>query len=118
MQDDKVESVCKVTTVHGDSLDLIAIRCQYRTPTNESQPSNSDNQCPRKAPPYCEANSVWGFHWAASATVGGIFLHKDPRLLPIMFIITADIAGGNATIAELKWAVANTTPNDEFCIPT
>lgn len=66
------------------------------------------------------------FHWAGEVRVGvcvcesegSKFLQKDPRLLPIMFIITADIAAGNATIAELKCAVAKTTPNDEFCIPT
>jgi len=36
----------------------------------------------------------------------------------MMFIITADIAGGNATIGEVKCDAANTTPKEEFCIPT
>lgn len=41
-----------------------------------------------------------------------------PKVLPMIFIITADIAGGNAIIGEEKWEVAKTTPNEEFCIPT
>lgn len=36
----------------------------------------------------------------------------------MIFIITAEIAGGNATIADAKWEVARTTPKEEFCIPT
>lgn len=47
-----------------------------------------------------------------------MYLQKKPRLLPMMFIITADIAGGNATIGEVKCDAANTTPKEEFCIPT
>ena len=35
-----------------------------------------------------------------------------------MFMITADMAGGNATIGDGKWDVAKTTPKEEFCIPT
>lgn len=31
---------------------------------------------------------------------------------------TADIAEGNATIGEVKWEVAKTTPSEEFCMPT
>ena len=36
----------------------------------------------------------------------------------MMFMITADMAGGNATIGDGKWDVAKTTPKEEFCIPT
>ena len=47
-----------------------------------------------------------------------MYLQKKPKVLPMMFIITADIAGGNATIDDVKWAVAKTTPKEEFCMPT
>lgn len=53
-----------------------------------------------------------------TSSEGSTYLQQNARVLPIMFIITADIAGGNATIAELKCEVAKTTPNDELCIPT
>lgn len=36
----------------------------------------------------------------------------------MIFIITAEIAGGNATMDEVKCAVAKTTPKEEFCMPT
>lgn len=36
----------------------------------------------------------------------------------MIFIMTADIAAGNATIGDVKWDVARTTPREEFCIPT
>ena len=49
---------------------------------------------------------------------GLMCLQMTPKLLPMIFMITADIAGGNATIGEAKWDVAKTTPNEEFCIPT
>lgn len=49
---------------------------------------------------------------------GLVYLQKKPRLLPMMFMITADIAGGNATMGEVKCDAANTTPKEEFCIPT
>lgn len=39
-------------------------------------------------------------------------------MLPIMFMTTAETAGGSATKGEEKCAVAKTTPRDEFCIPT
>jgi hypothetical protein len=35
-----------------------------------------------------------------------------------MFMMTAESAAGKATKEEEKCAVANTTPKDEFCIPT
>lgn len=54
----------------------------------------------------------------AESEEGSINLQKKPKLLPMIFIITADIAGGNATNPEVKCEVAKTTPNDEFCIPT
>lgn len=41
-----------------------------------------------------------------------------PKLLPMIFIITAEMAAGSATKGEVKWEVAKTTPNEEFCIPT
>ena len=40
------------------------------------------------------------------------------KLLPIIFITTADMAGGSATSGEVKWEVAKTKPKTEFCIPT
>lgn len=49
---------------------------------------------------------------------GSTYLQKKPKLLPMMFIMTADIAAGNATIGDVKWDVARTTPKEEFCIPT
>uniref|UniRef100_M1A2Z7 Sodium-bile acid cotransporter n=1 Tax=Solanum tuberosum TaxID=4113 RepID=M1A2Z7_SOLTU len=49
---------------------------------------------------------------------GSIYLQKKPKVLPIMFIMTADIAGGNATNGDVKCAVAKTTPKEEFCMPT
>lgn len=45
-------------------------------------------------------------------------LQMKPKLLPIIFIITADMAEGNETSGEVKWEVAKTTPKAEFCIPT
>lgn len=36
----------------------------------------------------------------------------------MIFISTADIAEGKATMGEVKWDVAKTTPRDEFCMPT
>jgi hypothetical protein len=47
-----------------------------------------------------------------------MYLQTKPKLLPIIFITTADKAGGKATSGELKCDVANTTPNEEFCMPT
>lgn len=47
-----------------------------------------------------------------------MYLQMKPKLLPIIFMIIADMAGGNATSGEVKWEVAKTTPKDEFCIPT
>lgn len=49
---------------------------------------------------------------------GGMYLQTKPKLLPTIFITTADRAAGNATSGELKCDVANTTPNEEFCMPT
>ena len=49
---------------------------------------------------------------------GSMCLQMKPKLLPMIFMITADIAGGNATIGEAKCDVAKTTPKEEFCIPT
>ena len=46
------------------------------------------------------------------------YLQKNARLLPIIFIITTNNAEGNATIGEVKWEVAKTTPKEEFFIPT
>lgn len=45
-------------------------------------------------------------------------LQMKAKLLPIIFISTADMAGGSATSGEVKWEAAKTTPKDEFCIPT
>lgn len=53
-----------------------------------------------------------------SETEGTIHCHTRPSVLPIMFIMTAESAGGKATKDEEKCAVANTTAKDEFCIPT
>lgn len=66
---------------------------------------------------------VFHLHFPASLRIlseseGSIYLQMNPKLLPMIFMITADIAGGNATIGEVKWDVAKTTPKDEFCIPT
>ena len=47
-----------------------------------------------------------------------MYLQTTPRVLPIMFIITADKAGGNATKGDEKWEVAKHTPKDEFCMTT
>lgn len=47
-----------------------------------------------------------------------MYLQTKPKLLPIIFITTADRAGGKATSGEPKCDVANTTPNEEFCMPT
>lgn len=53
-----------------------------------------------------------------SETEGLIDCHMRPSVLPIMFMMTAESAGGRATKGEEKCAVAKTTPKDEFCIPT
>ena len=64
------------------------------------------------------------FHFSSTSELllfssdGFMCLQMKPKLLPMIFIITADIAGGNATIGDEKWEVAKTTPNEEFCIPT
>lgn len=63
------------------------------------------------------------FHCSHSWTLrpssdGSRYLQKKPRLLPMTFISTADIAEGNATIGEVKCDVAKTTPREEFCMPT
>lgn len=47
-----------------------------------------------------------------------VYCHTRPSVLPIMFMTTAETAGGSATKGEEKCAVAKTTPRDEFCIPT
>lgn len=49
---------------------------------------------------------------------GTLYLQKKPKLLPMIFIITADIAAGRAIAGVEKWEVAKTTPSEEFCIPT
>ena len=36
----------------------------------------------------------------------------------MMFMMTADMAEGNATIVDVKCDAASTIPSDEFCIPT
>lgn len=53
-----------------------------------------------------------------SETEGVIYCHMRPSVLPIMFMMTAESAGGRVTKGEEKCAVAKTTPKDEFCIPT
>jgi hypothetical protein len=53
-----------------------------------------------------------------SGTDGMMRCQTRPSVLPIMFIMTADSTGGKATKGVEKWAVANTTAKDEFCIPT
>lgn len=47
-----------------------------------------------------------------------MYRQMNARQLPMMFIITADMAEGNATIDEAKWVVAKITPKEEFCMPT
>lgn len=53
-----------------------------------------------------------------SKSEGVIYCHTRPSVLPIMFMMTAESAGGRETKGEEKCAAANTTPKDEFCIPT
>jgi hypothetical protein len=53
-----------------------------------------------------------------SKSEGVIYCHTRPSVLPITFMMTAESAGGRATKGEEKCAAANTTPKDEFCIPT
>lgn len=60
----------------------------------------------------------WSSLALLSESEGSICLQMNPKLLPIIFITTADIAEGNATIGEMKWDVAKTTPKEEFCMPT
>ncbi|KAG5592829.1 hypothetical protein H5410_043343 [Solanum commersonii] len=47
-----------------------------------------------------------------------IHLQKKPKQLPIMLIMIAEVAAGNATAGEEKWEVAKTTPKAEFCMPS
>ncbi|KAG5568072.1 hypothetical protein H5410_064916 [Solanum commersonii] len=42
--------------------------------------------------------------------LGLIHLQKKPKQLPIMLIMIAEVAAGNATAGEEKWEVAKTTP--------
>ena len=49
---------------------------------------------------------------------GVIYCHTRPSVLPMMFMMTAESAGGRVTNGEEKCAAASTTPKDEFCIPT
>lgn len=49
---------------------------------------------------------------------GSTYLQIKPKVLPMMFMMTADMAQGRETRGEVKWELARTTPKDEFCIPT
>jgi hypothetical protein len=63
-------------------------------------------------------HALWMSVVSFSEPEGVIYCHTRPSVLPIMFMMTAEIAGGRATKGEEKCAAANTTPKDEFCIPT
>ncbi|KAG5600392.1 hypothetical protein H5410_031762 [Solanum commersonii] len=43
---------------------------------------------------------------------------QKPKQLPIMLIMIAEVAAGNATAGEEKWEAAKTTPKAEFCMPS
>lgn len=60
----------------------------------------------------------WSVEGICLRSDGSIYLQTKPKLLPIIFMITADIAGGSATRGDVKCDVASTTPKEEFCIPT